>query len=174
MKKIRIWIVAFLFMGLGVSYSIEQPKRVYEVLKGDTSKMMQKGGSSINIQYSSEHVDTDTPSRVHITLTTPKSKGLLSVEVYSSEDSLKGIEHKTYQFPISSFNQEFTIDLEPFSLKEGRFYINIIASLEKERPKILAIPVEIGDISKNIQKSTLSKTEKGEQLHIMKAQEEIK
>ena len=70
--------------------------------------------------------------------------------------------------------EEFTIDLEPFSLKEGRFYINIIASIEKERPKILSLPIEVGDISKNRTKMIMFKTQKGEQLHIMKAQEEIK
>ncbi len=175
MKKFNIGIVAILVILLGaLSLMAEQPKRVYEVLRGDTSKMMQKGGSSITIQYSSEHVDIDTPSRVHVTLSTPKSEGVLNVEVYPRQNVLEGVEHKSYRFPLTSSNHKFTIELEPFSLKEGRFYINVIASIEKEKPKILAIPVEVGDTSKNSIKPTLSKTTKGEQLHIMKAQEEIK
>ena len=175
MKKVKIvWIVALLGTLLALFYFMVQPKRVYEVLKGDTSNMMQKSGSSVTIKYSSEHVDTDTPSRVHITLSTPKREGVLNVEVYPRENLLEGVEYRNYNFPLTSKNSEFTIDLEPFSLKEGRFYINVIASIEKERPKILAIPVEVGDISKNSQKSTLYKTKKGEPLYIMKAQEEVK
>ena len=175
MKKIKIvWIVALLGAILALFYFMTQPKRVYEVLKGDTSKMMQKGGSSVTIHYSSEHVDVDTISKVHLTLSTPKSKGVLNVEVYPRKKVLEGVEHRNYKFPLKLSNNEFTIDLEPFSLKEGRFYINIIASIEKERPKILAIPVEVGDISKNSLKYTVYKTKKGEQLHIMKAEEEIK
>ncbi len=175
MKKFKtVWVVALLSTLLALFYFMAQPKRVYEVLKGDTSKMMQKGGSSIKIQYSSEHVDVDTPSKVHITLSTSKSEGVLSVKVYAREDNLEGIEQKRYQFPITLSNQEFTIDLEPFSLTEGRFYINLIASIQGERPKVLSIPVAVGDISKNREKTTLFKTQKGEQLHIMKAQEEIK
>ena len=175
MKKLKtVWIVALLGTLLALFYFMAQPKKVYDVLKGDTTKMIQKGGSSIIIRYSSEHVDVDTPSKVHITLSTPKSSGVLNVEVYPRKKVLEGVEHRNYKFPLNTSNREFTIDLEPFSLKEGRFYINIIASVEKERPKILAIPVEVGDISKNIQKSTVYKTKKGEQLHIMKAEEEIK
>ena len=174
MKRFNIWVLALLVMALGVFYFMAQPKKVYGVLEGDTTKMMQKGGSSVRVQYSSEHVDVDTPSSVHITLSTPKRDGILSVEVYPREDSLEGVEHKTYQFPLTSSSQKFTIDLEPFSLKEGRFYINIIASLQNERPKVVSIPVEIGDISKNRAKTAMFKTQKGEKLHLMKAQEEIK
>ena len=175
MKKIKIlWMIALLGTLLVLFSFIGQPKRVYEVLKGDTSKMVQKGDSSVTIQYSSEHVDVDTPSTVHITLSTPKDDGVLNVEVYPRQKVLEGVEHKVYQFPVTISNKEFTLDLEPFSLKEGRFYINIIASLKGERPKILSIPVEIGDTSKNQMKTPMYKTENGEQLHIMKAQEEIK
>ncbi len=174
MRRFNIWVLALLVIALGIFYFIVQPKRVYGVLEGDTTKMMQKSGSSVKIKYSSEHVDIDTPSRVHITLTTPKSNGILSVEVYPREDSLEGVEYKRYQFSITSSNQEFTIDLEPFSLKEGRFYINLIASIQGERPKVLSIPIEIGDVSKNRLKTSIFKTQKGEKLHIMKAQEEIK
>lgn len=174
MKNFKQWSVVLLALMLGVFYFMVQPKNVYEVLKGDTKKMIQKNGSSVNIRYSSEHVDVDTPSKVHITLSTPKSEGILRVTIDSRDKALEGIEEHLYQFPLTLPNQEFTIDLEPFSLKEGRFYINLIASLEKERPKILSIPVEIGDISKNSLKSIAYKTKRGEELHIMKAQEEIK
>ena len=175
MKKIKtVWMIALMGTLLVLLYFMAQPKRVYEVLKGDTSKMRQKGGSSIKIQYSSEHVDVDTPSKVHITLSTPKSDGVLSVEVYPRKKVLKGVEHKNYNFPLTIDNEEFTIDLEPFSLKEGRFYINIIASIQGERPKILSIPVEIGDSAKNQMKRPMYKTKEGESLYIMKAEEEIK
>ena len=175
MKKIKtVWMVALLGTLLALFYFMAQPKRIYEVLEGDTSKMIQKGGSSITILYSSEHVDLDTPSIVHITLSTPKNEGVLSVEVYPREKVLEGVEHRNYKFPLTISNQEFTIDLEPFSLKEGRFYVNLIASIQGERPKVLSIPVEVGDISKNRTKMIMFKTQKGEQLHIMKAEEEIK
>jgi len=175
MKRFNIWIVVLLVIVLGaLSFMVVQPKRVYEVLKGDTSKMMQKSGSSITINYSSEHVDVDTPSKVKIKLSTPKSEGVLNVEVYPRRNVLKGVVHRNYNFLLTLSNQEFTIDLEPFSLKEGRFYINIIASIQGERPKILSVPLEVGDASKNRIKNPMSKTKKGEQLYIMKAQEEIK
>jgi len=174
MKKNQIWIVALLAIVTVLVYFMVQPKKVYEVLKGDTNKMMQKGGSSINIQYSSEHVNVDTPSRVTITFSSSKNRGVLNVEVYPRKKVLKGVEHQTYQFPITSSNQEFKLDLEPFSLKEGRFYINVIASIKGERPKILSIPVEVGDSSKNRLDLPMSKMGKGEHLYIMKAKEEIK
>ena len=174
MKKNQIWIVALLAIVTLLVYFMVQPKKVYEVLKGDTSKMMQKGGSSIVIKYSSEHVDVDTPSSVTITFSSSKDRGVLSVEVYPRQKILKGIKHQTYQFPITSSNQEFKLNLEPFSLKEGRFYINVIASIKGERPKILSIPVEVGDSSKNRVEVPMSKMGKGEQLYIMKAEEEIK
>jgi len=175
MKNFKIvWVVAFIAIVFGIFYFTAQPKIVYKVLKGDTSKMMQKGGSFITISYSSEHVDVDTPSKVSIKLSTPKNEGVLNVKVYPRKNVLKGVKDRNYNFPLTLSNQEFTIDLEPFSLKEGRFYINIIASLKGERPKILSIPVEVGDISKNRIKIPMSKTKKGEHLHIMKAQEEIK
>ena len=175
MKNFKIvWIVALLGTLVALVYFILQPKRVYEVLKGDTSKIMQKGGSSITVRYSSEHIDVDTPSRVHITLSTPKSEGVINVEVSPREKALEGVEHRVYQFPLSLSNHEFSIDLEPFSLKEGRFYISLIASIQGERPKVLSIPIEVGDVSRNSIKSIAYKTQKGEKLHIMKAQEEIK
>ena len=174
MKKNKIWIVAFLAILMVLVYFVAKPKRVYEVLKGDTTKMMQKGGSSIKIRYSSEHVDVDTPSSVTITFNTSKNQGVLNVEVYPREKVLKGVEHQTHQFPLSSSTQEFKLDLSPFSLKEGRFYINIIASIKGEQPKILSVPVEVGDSSKNRVKIPMQKTTKGERLYIMKAQEEIK
>ena len=174
MKKNKIWIVALLAILMILVYFAKQPKKVYEVLTGDTSKMIQKGGSSIKIQYSSEHVDVDTPIKIHVTLSSPKSDGVLNVKVYPRKKVLKGIEHKNYKFSLTTENQEFTIDLEPFSLKEGHFYINVIASIQGERPKVLSIPVEVGDSSKNRVKIPMNKTEKGERLHIMKAEEEIK
>ena len=175
MKKLKIvWIVALLGTLLALFYFMTQPKRVYNVLKGDTTKMMQKSGSSVDIQYSSEHVDVDTPSRVHITLSTPKSDGVLNVEVYPRQNILLGVEHRDYEFPLTTPNQKFTIDLEALSLQEGRFYITLIASIQGERPKVLSIPVEIGDSSKNSTKTTMYKIKNGEQLRIMKAQEEIK
>ena len=178
MKK-KYFIVIFLLLipitSMAMTAKIkDEPKKVYEVLQGDTDGIVEKNQLAVKIEYSSEHVDVNVSSDIHIVLKTKIDSGLLKVDIYPLDEELQGLEKYKDEFYLSSSNQEFEIDLETFSSKEGTFYINVAVSIENQGIKVLAIPVYIGDSSKKSIQNILSKSENSEHLHIMKAEEEIK
>jgi hypothetical protein len=174
---LALTLLASLYTFANTAKVSEPSKKVYQVLQGDSSQAIEhKRGLAVDLEYSSEHVDVNQLSQVEITLLTQLKKGTLTVELSSMNGALEGIKQTQYQFELMEVSGEnkFPINLQVKSDKEGIHYINLTVSLEGDETRVMAVPVNVGEVSKTIQKQTLTTREDGDTMRVSQAVEEIK
>lgn len=155
----------------------EPSNKVYQVLEGSTLQSIhQKRGLAVDIEYQSEHVGINQVSEVNITVMTQLTKGILNVELSSANDTLEGIKGSHYKFALLEIAQEnnFPINLEVKSEKEGIHYINLKVTLEGDETRLFSVPVNIGKVDTVLQKKPLAFRTNGDSMTVSKAVEEIK
>lgn len=179
MKNLNIMLTSLLLTSV-VSFAntakVSKPsKKVYEVLEGKSMSLKCKPSIDAEISYKSEHVAVGEVSDVNISISTMLKSGILKVKLTDLEDSLEGLDTKNLAFTLSSTKENnFSINLKVSSAVEGIHYVNVVLSVEGEGSRVVAIPVNIGDISNTLQQKAVKTTDKGVVMTISNAQEEIK
>ncbi|CAA6805585.1 MAG: Unknown protein [uncultured Sulfurovum sp.] len=178
MKKLTIIVASTLLLSvsaIAMTVKVEgTSKKVYEVLEGDTMQIEGKRGLEVDLTYKSEHVDVGETSDVNILLHTKINSGILKVNVKGLDDALVGLEEQNLEFKLSNNNKTFPIDLQLSSAKEGIHYINLTLLVEGQGSRVLAVPVNIGNISAKINNKSVETTPNGVAISVSSAQEDIK
>ena len=153
----------------------DKNKVVHEVIKGESKGTQKKFGLPIDVSYKSEHVDVGVSSNVNITISTKLTKGTLKVNLRPLDENSIDIEEKDLEFTLTKEENSFPIELQLTSQKSGIHYINLSMSVKGKGSKVVAIPVNIGTISKKLNNnSTVEKTKEGTAISVASAEEEIK
>jgi len=177
MKILQIILVSTLLVSVSANAMTakvkEESKTVYEVLKGDSKGSYMKPGLSVNLSYTSEHVDVGELSDVNITITTILNEGTLKVNLKSLEEDSE-IEEQNLEFKLSKTENVFPINLQLSSENEGRYYITIFISLDGKGGRVFEVPLNIGKISEKMSSEPVERTDKGIAITSAPAEEEIK
>lgn len=152
----------------------EDNKKIYEVLEGDSSKIIGKPGLAVELKYKTQHVDVGVLSDVNMSIRTVLKTGMLKVKMKTLEDDLSGLKKEEFEFEITEEKQVFPLNLQLSSATEGRHYLTVYLSVEGEGGRVFDIPVYIGDSTKKISTKAIDRTEKGDPIIISVAEEEIK
>jgi len=177
MKLIKIVMVSALLLAslTAMTAKVEEQaeKRVYQVLKSEKVDHCTKPGLPVELEYSSEHVDTGVVSNVNITIFTTLIEGVLKVNV----KALEGLdfEEKDFRFKLSKEEKnEFSLALEVLSSINGKHYLTFELSVEGKGGRIVEVPVKFGTIMSKPQATNVEKTQSGVNISVSKAIEEIK
>lgn len=178
MKTIKTFIMSSLLLvslnAMTTKVEENDKKKVYQVLK---SKKMEhhciKPGLAVDLNYTSEHVDTGSIANVNIIIFTTLTKGTLKVNI-KSFDRLD-FEEKNFEFKLSSEEKnQFPIDLEVLSSVDGEYFLTLELSVEGQGGRIFEVPVHFGTIVQKPQAKNIEKTQSGVTISVSKAVEEIK
>jgi len=178
MKTLKIIVASTLLMSVSAmaltSKVKEGNKKVYTVLEGTTVNQVSKSGLPVELSYKTQHVDIGENSNVNVTITTGLSKGIMKVNIRPLDSDLDGFKEQNLQFNLAQGEKSFPINFEVSSLVEGIHYLNFTISVEGEGSRVLAIPVNVGTISKKMDNKAVETNNKGVAISISSAQEEIK
>ncbi|CAA6807520.1 MAG: Unknown protein [uncultured Sulfurovum sp.] len=171
MKKLTLLLTPFIFI-LGLN--------AQEINQGSTFHQYSKPGAPIDMRYTTQKVDLNETSDVNISLSTTVTKGSVSVLITLDENlkSLKSFDNNL-SFEIKPGVQDFLIDLQVKSEKQGLYYIRLLTKVHKEygsKLRSFAVPVYIGQESAIKSKSISSSMKalgSGENISVSKAIETI-
>lgn len=150
-------------------------KVVYEVVQGESKGGQKKFELPVDVKYKSEHVDVGVTSNVNITLSTALTKGTLKVNLRPLDATGIDLKEKDLEFSLTKEKNSFPIALQVSSQKSGIYYINVTLSVANKGSKVMAIPVNIGTLSKKLNNNnSVEKTEEGVSVSVSSAEEEIK
>lgn len=173
MKTRTLLLTPFIiFFGLHAQNNLDQ---------GSTLRQYSKPGAPIDMSYQAQKVDINESSDVNITLSTTIEKGTIEVLINLDENlkSLKAFD-KDLSFEIQPKEQNFIIDLQVQSAKQGLHYIRLLTKVKKAygtKLRSFAIPVYVGKVSSIVPKSIGSSMKalgSGENISVSKAIETIK
>ena len=149
-------------------------KKIYQVLEGDSSKVIGKPGLAVELQYKTQHVDVGELSDVNISISTVLKTGTLKVTLKVLDNDLSGLEKEELAFEITEAKQILPLNLQLSSATEGRHYLTVYLSVEGQGGRVFDIPVNVGEVNEKISTKAIGRTEKGEPITVSSAQEEIK
>jgi len=90
MKTLKIILAAtFLLSSSAMAMTAkasEDNKKIYEVLEGDSSKIIGKPGLAVELKYKTQHVDVGVLSDVNMSIRTVLKTGMLKVKMKTLED----------------------------------------------------------------------------------------
>ena len=150
------------------------------ISSGSTAQQYSKPGAPIDMKFTSQKVDVNEISDVNITLTTTVYKGTISTLISLDKDlnSLTEL-NKNLTFEVLPEQQNFSINLQVKSKKQGLYYIKLLTKVDKGygiKLRSFAVPVYIGEsvgiISKNLNPQ-MKALGLGENISISKAIETI-
>jgi len=178
MKTLKIILALTLLLSvstMALTLKVKEPnKKLYTVLEGTTVGQISKTGLAVDIAYKSTYVDVGEISDVNITLNTGLNKGVLNVNIRALDNDLDGLEEQDLNFNITEESKSFSINLQVSSSLDGIHYINVTLSVEGEGSRVLAVPVNVGEVSTKIENNTVTKASGNNQLlSISEAEEEI-
>jgi len=178
MKTLKIILASTLLMSvsaMGMTSKVKEPsKKVYSVLEGTTVNQITKSGLAVDLSYKSEHVEVGEISNINITLHTEIKEGVLKVNIRALENDLSGIEEQNLEFDLSKDEKEIPIKLQASSSLDGIHYINFTLSIEGKGVRVLAVPVNVGNITSKIENKATETTSKGVSISVSSADEVIK
>ena len=178
MKILRTLLIAILLTNVGAMAMTakikDDNKIVYEVLEGDTRNVHGKPGLSVDLKYKSEHVDIGVSSDVNIIISTGLSEGVLKVNLRSLKENTINLGEKDLEFKLTKDENSFPINLQVSSEINGIHYINLTMSVEGQGSRVIAVPVNVGTISKKLDSKVVERTDRGVAISVSSAQEEIK
>lgn len=132
-----------------------------------------KPGLAVEIVYSSQHVAVGEKSDLNITLSTLAiESGTLKVTM-KSDKGLTGLNDSNKEFEITEEEKTFSINLALTAGSNGIYYVNLFAEVEGRGMRAFAVPVYVGDTKNTLFKKTLNKTDKGDNISVSSASEEI-
>ncbi len=139
MKKITLILIPLLFI---LSLTAK------DISSNSTIHQYSKPGASIDMSYSSQRVDINEVSDVNITLTTALRKGTLST-IITLDKNLTSINkfNNNLSYAILANQQEFLINLQVNSKKEGLYYIRLLTKIDNGygvKLRSFAVPIYIG------------------------------
>lgn len=172
MKKLTLILTPFILL-----FSLHAE----EFSSGSTFHQYSKPGASIDMEYNSTKVDVNETSDVNITLSTPLTRGDISVEI-TADESLQSISEfsKNLYYNVQPQEQEFIINLQFKAEKEGLYYVRLLTKVNNGYgPKLrsFAVPIYVGKESQFVTKSRSSQMKAlstGENISVSKAVETIK
>lgn len=134
MKKTIIILAIFTTSLFSWSAKTQKP-----LIKGSTIGTYQKPGASININYTSEHIEAGEISNINIEFIS-KLKEDFNIKISSSKEvSIKS--PLTYTLNLSKKN---ILNIKVKTYKDGVFYINIFATLKNGKFRAFTIPIYVG------------------------------
>jgi len=177
MKTVKI-LLAMLLTNIGAMAMTnkvnDENKVVYEVLEGDSKEVHGKPGLAVDVKYKSEHVDVGVNANINITITTGLSKGTLKVNLRALKENTTNLSEKDLEFTLTSGENSFPINFELSSEQSGIHYINLTMSVEGQGSRVVAVPVNVGTVSKKLDNKKIERTSTGTSISVSSAQEEIK
>jgi len=178
MKTLKIILASTLLMSvsaMAMTSKVKEPsKKVYSVLEGTTVNQIAKPGIAVDLSYKSEHVAVGETSDINITLHTGIKEGILKVNIKALEDDLSGMEEQNLEFDLTKGENSFPINLQASSSLDGIHYINFTLLIEGKGSRVLAVPVNVGNITSKIENKATKTTSKGVSISVSSADEEIK
>lgn len=148
-------------------------KQVYEILHSDKVTHCMKPGLSVNLEYTSEHVNVGASANVAIVISTALQEGTLAVKVKSLEGLI--FEERNLEFQLSSKEENrFPINFEVSSAMEGEYFLTLELFVKEKGRRIFEVPVKFGTILQKPLASSIETTEDGRVITVSKAIEEIK
>ena len=178
MKTLKIILASTLLLSASsmamTSKVKESTKIVYEVLEGTTVGQVSKTGVAVDIAYKAQHLNVGELSDVNITISTTLSEGTLKVNLRGLEDNIVGIDKSDIEFKLSENNNSFPINLQLSSSIEGIHYLNVSVTVEGQGTRVLAVPLNVGTVSKIMKNKMNTTNSEGKVISISSAEEEIK
>ena len=177
MKRIKIVLTATLLSSVTLMAMTakvnDANKVVYEVIEGSSSSVKGKPSLNAEVKYKSQHVDVGVSADVNITINTALTKGILNVNLRPLKENRLDVAEKDLKFTLRKGKNSFPINFQVSSQENGIHYINLTLSVKGEGVKVVAIPVNVGSVSKKIDNKSIEKTENGV-VSVSSAEEEIK
>jgi len=178
MKTLKMILALTLLLSvssMAMTSKVKEPtKIVYEVLEGTTVGQVSKTGVAVDIAYKTQHVDVGESSDVNITISTTLSEGMLKVNLRGLEDDITGVDTSNHEFTLSKNKNSFPINLQLSSSTEGIHYLNVSVTVEGQGTRVLAVPLNVGTVSKSMKNQMNTTNSEGKVISISSAEEEIK
>jgi len=178
MKKLKLILASTLLLSvdaMAMTSKVDEPtKTVYKVVEGTTVNQVAKTGIPVDISYKAQHVNVGEVSDVTVTITTSLSSGTLQVNLRGLEDDIIGIDRSDVEFKLSSDRHSFPINLQLSSSTDGIHYLNVTATVVGQGSRVLAVPLNVGEISSKIENQSNEKSADGSVISVSSADEEIK
>jgi len=148
-------------------------------ITGTTIGHYSKPGAPIDMNFTTQSVDTNMTSDVNITLFPTVRSGTMSVLITFDKEltQLSSIE-KELKFNITSDQRAYPINLQVSSLTDGLYYIRLLTKIDKgmgSKMRAFAVPIVIGKGKKrDINQNVMMKSHNGENISVSRAVETIR
>ena len=172
MKIFRIIYLSFLFSTLIMAFTSKVKEPVF--VTGTSEGKYKKPGAPVDIKYRSEHVEIDEISKVDITVISNTNLGTMNVKIKLDKqlNQVSNLDKRLF-FELDSNTKEYPIHLEVSAEEDGLYYIKLLISIKGKGMRAFVVPVYVGNGLLKTDKASITKTEEGENINVLNAQEII-
>ena len=173
MKKTTLILLASLLLaGAGITTLTAKTDKT-DILNGTTLKKYRKPGAPVDIEFTTQRVQSGEVATIDIQLITTEKQGNMQVKIKLDKALSLAEDFKTQREITLDGSKTYPLEFKVIAPMDGVYHIRLLVEMKNKGFRAFVIPVQIGNGTLKLQHKPLMKNKHGENISVSHAYEKI-